>query len=46
MKKYQSLIFIIGAVLLLIGAASYITNWNFSPYIYCIGALAIDVVRI
>nr|WP_321379373.1 hypothetical protein [uncultured Bacteroides sp.] len=46
MKKYQSLIFFIGAVLLLIGAASYITNWNFSPYIYCIGALAIAVVQI
>ena len=46
MKKYQSLIFAIGAILLLIGAASYITRWNFSPYIYCAGALAVAVVQI
>ncbi|WP_321517746.1 hypothetical protein [uncultured Bacteroides sp.] len=46
MKKYQSLIFIIGAVLLLTGAASYITHWNLSPYLYSAGALAVAVVQI
>jgi len=46
MKKYQSLIFLMGAVLLLIGAASYITRWNLSPYLYSAGALAVAVVQI
>lgn len=46
MKKYQSLIFIVGAVLLLIGAASYVTRWNLSPYIYSAGALCIALVQI
>jgi len=45
MKKYQSLIFAIGAALLLIGAASYITRWNLSPYIYTVGAVAVAVVQ-
>ena len=35
-----------GAVLLLIGAASYITRWNLSPYLYSAGALAVAVVQI
>jgi hypothetical protein len=46
MKKYQSLIFVIGAVLLLTGAASYITRWNLSPYLYSAGALVVAVIQI
>ena len=30
---------IVGAILLLIGAALMITGWTPAPYIYCIGAL-------
>ena len=46
MKKYLSLIFIVGAVLLLIGAVTYINRWALSPYLYSMGALAVAIVQI
>jgi hypothetical protein len=33
-------------VLLLTGAASYITRWNLSPYLYSAGALVVAVIQI
>ena len=39
MKKGYSIIEMIGAVLLLVGAMLQITRWEFSPYIYMIGAV-------
>ena len=45
MKQYQSIIFGIGAVLALVGAATYITAWHLSPYVYTVGALMVAVVQ-
>lgn len=45
MKKYYSLIFQAGAILVLVGAASYITRWAFSPYILTVGALAVAIAQ-
>lgn len=46
MKKYHSALFIFGAALVLIGAASYITRWALSPYIFSTGALIVALVQI
>lgn len=45
MKKYYSFIFQIGAIFVLIGAATYITRWTMSPYIYTVGALAVAATQ-
>lgn len=41
MKKYYSLLFQAGAILVLVGAGSYVTRWALSPYIYTLGAFAV-----
>ena len=38
MKQLIPALFAVGAVMLLIGAAVYVTGWPLSPYIYTIGA--------
>ena len=38
MKKAQQYIYFIGGILLVIGAALYITHWTWAPYIYIIGS--------
>lgn len=44
MKQLIPALFVVGAVMLLIGAAVYVTGWQLSPYIYgrcyicCFGA--------
>ncbi|ERI86198.1 hypothetical protein HMPREF1981_01018 [Bacteroides pyogenes F0041] len=38
MKQLIPALFAAGAVMILVGAASYITRWSYSPYIYTIGA--------
>lgn len=38
MKKVYSYIYMIGGILLVIGAALYITEWVLAPYIYLSGA--------
>lgn len=35
-----------GAVVLLAGAALMVTGWHFSPYIYCVGALLVASVQL
>ena len=35
----QSYIFLFGAILMVVGAATSLLLWSFSPYIYCAGAL-------
>ena len=40
-KSILTATFAVGAVMLLVGAASYITHWNLSPYIYTVGALLV-----
>ena len=34
MKQLIPALFVVGAVMLLIGAAVYVTGWQLSPYIY------------
>lgn len=46
MNKTYSLIQIIGAILLLLGAMLQITRWEFSPYIYTVGALLFAYVQV
>ena len=38
MKKIQQTIYIIGGILLVMGAALYITKWTWAPYIYIAGS--------
>ena len=38
MKQLIPALFVVGAVMLLIGAAVYVTGWQLSPYIYTVGA--------
>ena len=46
MKKGYSIIQMIGAVLLLVGAMLQITRWELSPVIYTIGAVMFAYVQI
>lgn len=39
MKVYQSTLFAVGAVLILIGAVTKITTWEYSPVVYTIGSV-------
>ncbi|MCD8310542.1 MAG: hypothetical protein LUB83_04940 [Prevotellaceae bacterium] len=45
MKRLFSLLFIMGAVMLLAGAAVYITGWKLSPYLYSLGAVIVAVMQ-
>lgn len=38
MKKILPALYVVGAVMALIGAAVYITGWPLAPYIYTVGA--------
>lgn len=38
MKQIIPALFAVGAVMVLVGAAVYITGWVYAPYIYTIGA--------
>ncbi|MGL4852080.1 MAG: hypothetical protein ACRC3Z_05485 [Phocaeicola sp.] len=46
MNKLQNLFGGVGALLLLVGALLQITQWNFSPYLYLIGAVLFAYVQI
>ena len=46
MKKSDTIIQMIGAVLLLVGAMLQITRWELSPYIYTLGALMFAYVQV
>jgi hypothetical protein len=39
------MLYIIGSLLILSGAASYMTRWTFSPYIYIVGACLFAVAQ-
>lgn len=45
MKKLQQIIYIIGGILLVVGAALYITQWTLAPYIYIIGAFMFGAMQ-
>mgnify|MGYP003213552372 CR=1 FL=1 len=40
LNKIQNIVFIAGAVLLLIGAATFFTGWLYAFYFYAVGAFA------
>lgn len=46
MKFLLTLLFPVGAVLALSGAAVHITGWPYSPYVYTVGALLVVIARI
>ena len=46
MKKSDTIIQMVGAVLLLVGAILQITRWELSPYIYTLGALMFAYVQV
>ena len=46
MKQAYSVIQMVGAVLLLVGAVLQITRWEFSPVIYTLGAVMFAYVQV
>ena len=46
MKRLAQPLLLVGAVMVLVGAGSYITHWALSPYIYIIGATLVALVQI
>ena len=46
MKKILPAMFMVGAVMLLVGAAVYVTRWPLSPYIYTVGAVMVAIAQI
>ncbi len=46
MKKEFSILQMIGAVLLLIGAMLQITHWELAPYIYTVGAVLFTWIQV
>ena len=45
MKKTQQTIYIIGGILLVVGAALYITQWAWAPYIYIAGSFMFGAMQ-
>lgn len=46
MKQLIPALFTVGAVMVLTGAAVYVTGWLFAPYIYTIGAAFVALAQI
>lgn len=46
MKQLIPALFVVGAVMLLAGAAVYVTGWQLSPYLYTIGATFVALAQI
>ena len=46
MKKELNILFMCGMVFALIGAAVYITHWEYAPYMYIIGAITAAIAQI
>ncbi len=46
MNRLLSAFFITGAILLLIGAAVYITHWVYAPYVYTVGATLVALAQV
>ena len=45
MKQIQKYIYIVGGILLVIGAALYITRWVVAPYIYVVGSFMFGAMQ-
>lgn len=46
MKQILSALFAIGAIMVLVGAAVYITGWIAAPYVYTVGATLVALAQI
>lgn len=46
LNKIQNFIFLAGGFLLLVGAATFLTGWAASPYIYIVGALCFAAMQV
>ena len=46
MNKTYSVLQMVGAVLLLIGAMLQITRWELSPYLYTLGAVLFAYIQV
>lgn len=44
-KKIYSCVYVMGGIMLVVGAALYITRWEWAPYIYMVGALMFGVMQ-
>ena len=45
MKKLQQYIYILGGILLIVGAALYITRWEGAPYLYIVGSFMFGAMQ-
>ena len=45
MKKLQQTVYIIGGILLVVGAALYITRWVGAPYVYIAGSFMFGAMQ-
>lgn len=45
MKKIQQVVYIIGGILLVLGASLYITQWTWAPYLYIIGSFMFGAMQ-
>lgn len=45
MKRWLNILFVVGSLLLLVGAGSYITHWALSPYLFTAGAVFVAVAQ-
>ena len=45
MKKIHQYIYILGGILLVAGAALYITGWTLAPYLYVVGAFMFGAMQ-
>ena len=46
MKQILPALFTVGAVMVLVGAAVYITRWPAAPYVYTVGATLVALAQI
>ena len=46
MKKELSILFMCGMVFALIGAAVYITHWEYAPYMFIIGSVTAAIAQV
>lgn len=45
MKKIYNYIYMLGGILLVVGAALYITKWEAAPYIYIVGSFMFGAMQ-
>ena len=45
MKKLQQVLYILGGILLVVGAALYITPWSWAPYTYIVGSFMFGAMQ-